>query len=167
MKGVDWFTVRILFFSFVLVTGLFLVYTGLSKKITKLASLDEKVLVSLAGSKKSEQLFRDEMKASFELSDQQRKASLKTWIEREGHIDSDLEDLSNNVKKELASSNHESAVTRNVAEEASRRLKQKVLTGPDVEAVKQKDALADKKLKQAKEIRNSKHPAVYKIFPWQ
>jgi hypothetical protein len=167
MKGVDWFTVRILFFSIVLVTGLYLVYHGLSKKISNLASLDEKVLVSLAGSKKSEQIFRDEMKASFVLSDQQRRESLKSWIEREGHIDLVLEDLSSVVKKELASSNHESAITRNVAEEASRRLKQKVLTGPDVEAVKQKDVLADRKLKQAKEIRNSKHPTVIKIWPWQ
>lgn len=47
------------------------------------------------------------------------------------------------------------------------KVSQKIVTGADAEAVRRKDALADRKLKQAEKIRQAKHPAVVKFWPWQ
>lgn len=47
------------------------------------------------------------------------------------------------------------------------KVSQKILTGQEAEAVRRQQVLAEKKLQQAEKIRQSKHPAVVKFWPWQ
>jgi hypothetical protein len=72
-----------------------------------------------------------------------------------------LEELSQQILDAVASTNRNTAVTRAHADAAAHKLSQKLVTVPDVEALKQR---ADQLQQQNKELKKQK--AVFKLLPW-
>jgi hypothetical protein len=72
-----------------------------------------------------------------------------------------LEELSQQILSAVASTNHNTAITRAYANDAAHKLSQKVITAPDVEALKKR---ADQLQKQNKELRKKKAKPIFKLF---
>jgi DNA repair exonuclease SbcCD ATPase subunit len=72
-----------------------------------------------------------------------------------------LEELSQQILQAVATTNRNTAVTRRHADAAAHKLSQKIVTAPDVEALKQR---ADQLQQQNKELKKQK--AVFKLLPW-